>query len=1041
MLITRRDVVARAVPVCLQRVRMLELQRCVSVPVHSCVLSAFSPRFYGTLSSMPVLMAGQRRLIELQAVDGCTLLSLVSLLYSGQLRENREQVLLAAQTLGFELPQWEEEERHAEKVGKDNEQEKEVDALEWDDGITRIMEKGSRKENGKKIESGTQTEGGKPAAESGALMDLTSSKPYKMYLIDPSSCPTSQELGSCLDIQNVALPLQSVYPTSVMASEAGDGHLLGESAYLSEIYLYSLETSNQQTSTSVTLPPHNSFLDQSVVVPAAGTDALNSLKQFEGNIPGFINYFLESTDLPNKGRRGQSCAREGTKEEEVVKSARARSTARESGREWRSLTGGRGRRQRRMERWGLVARLAWRGQGGGRVGRLLESRSTGKNRMRAAPRRQDREALVEAGEARGRGRRRQRGKAGKVAGSEKQKNPPCKHRSRGRPCIRPLPPASRSVSTTKQNTVDSTELNLLHTMTPVPDNQIEPIQPIDTLLEDIMTGLHFLPQAENQTSQHGLMTTTTSSGPPISKAICSKPTDPKQHMEGEIGDILDHFLRTFDQHVGCCGLDVGSETSQGSNKPDSGTDPCSTFKTFTALQPHNSHVNNPKPQENYLHTFSLPSTQGESMVNPSVAKKNNVQDGQKLRSKLLKPLRDQNIVQKSENRMLTRSQTKKRKVEAALIVPRNAVKRKCKEKESADTTKKRRRDNRRCPRCKACLNKSGVKKHARNNTKRAAQIHSKGARKRERSKNRFGRNKRYVRNGSCKTDGFNNKKRSRSQKGTHGNKDCYDTKRNLRGKRVVKCKSNCFQAGQSSVKNQTESSYIRRASPAMDKVKMLLQLQDKRKDGRACKYVGIHWGKNEENGRLVKHQCISGAEERFPGENGLKKNQEAKDKDRMNVKRQEERMTEGSNVSLQSNLPPDTTKDGIRNTTAPVSTTESVTRVFDDPVSAPGARLLQNDVVITPTQSSMHTTTDLPLNVGDATQLTFASHLSHTQPSRELPSPLTSTGDLGEEDDDVDVVEVSSPTSDLPAVSILEVDLSTEDEVEEDVEIDVLGPD
>lgn len=73
-----------------------------------------------------------------------------------------------------------------------------------------------------------------------------------------------------------------------------------------------------------------------------------------------------------------------------------------------------------MERWGLVARLAWWGQGGGRVGRMLETRSTGKNPMRAFRRRQVREALVEAGEARGRGRQRQRGKTGTIAGSEVQ---------------------------------------------------------------------------------------------------------------------------------------------------------------------------------------------------------------------------------------------------------------------------------------------------------------------------------------------------------------------------------------------------------------------------------------------------------------------------------------------------------------------------------------------------------------------------------------------------------------------------------------------
>ncbi|XP_042625960.1 uncharacterized protein LOC109101560 [Cyprinus carpio] len=79
--------------------------RGVSVPVHSCVLSAFSPWLCGALSAMPSPRNGQRRLIEVQAVEACTLLSLVSLLYSGQLNEDKEEVLSAACKLGIDIPQ------------------------------------------------------------------------------------------------------------------------------------------------------------------------------------------------------------------------------------------------------------------------------------------------------------------------------------------------------------------------------------------------------------------------------------------------------------------------------------------------------------------------------------------------------------------------------------------------------------------------------------------------------------------------------------------------------------------------------------------------------------------------------------------------------------------------------------------------------------------------------------------------------------------------------------------------------------------------
>ncbi|XP_067313349.1 uncharacterized protein [Pseudorasbora parva] len=77
----------------------------VSVPMHSCVLSAFSPWLCGTLSALPSPQNGQRRMIEVQAVEACTLLSLVSLLYSGQFKEDKEEVLLAACKLGINIPQ------------------------------------------------------------------------------------------------------------------------------------------------------------------------------------------------------------------------------------------------------------------------------------------------------------------------------------------------------------------------------------------------------------------------------------------------------------------------------------------------------------------------------------------------------------------------------------------------------------------------------------------------------------------------------------------------------------------------------------------------------------------------------------------------------------------------------------------------------------------------------------------------------------------------------------------------------------------------
>ncbi|XP_027010483.2 uncharacterized protein LOC113647761 isoform X2 [Tachysurus fulvidraco] len=890
----------------------------VSVPVHSCVLSAFSSRFYGTLSSMPVPTAGQRRLIELQAVDACTLLSLVSLLYSGQLHENREQVLSAAQMLGIELPQWEEEEeRYGAKVGRRKEREdddqgieKEVDAREWGDRMTRRMEEGSAREKEKIRESGTQTKCGRETDERGAQTDERAAQTdlacsesesiQTVYLIDPSTNPTNQETGSCMDIQNTALALQAIHP---------------------------------------------------------------------------------------------------------------------------------------------------------------ERKSITSDVLALAP----------------------------PTGDSHPNDPARKRRPRGRPRVRPLPPISRSLTTmttTKEanQTVDPTELDLLHSVTPVPAARMETVQPIDTLLDDIMTGLNFLPPSETQTNQHGLMSTTTSSGPPISKATypsshLAKPTDAKQHLEGEFGDILDHFLSTFDQHVGCCGIDGGDETLQdkfnaGTDKSDTSIDPLSnTSKTFTQIQPHNPQKSHhQKTQANLLHTSRTLSMET-----------NNDQDGKIRRSKVKKPSRDQKILHQFENQRLTRSQSMKRKLETALISLQNPVKRKCKEKESAEMKKRQRNDH---EQSKACVNRKGVK----NNKNKAKQVCKEKSQKQrrpreKRQENRFCRNQRSVEKKSHRIDGFNKREKTH-QKGRPGINSHCEKKKSRQDHVEAEGKTNGFQAGQSSVKSQIEGTCFKRASYAVEKVRKLLQLQDKEEDAGANKSVEIHQENNRGDESLVLHRCISGAEERLIVENRLQGHldeiQETEDEGRIMVMgefggqkrmnsivelrqklgnkrrmadglRNEEKMSEENSTPFQLHLPSCTAKEKNKEDT--ISTTESVTNVVGswpgDPVSALGSHLYQSEVVPLSTQSTMHRMEDLTLNVGDAPRLMSAARLSHTQPCQELLSPHKSmkdsqqlAGSPVDEEDDVDVMEVSNTNSELPAVSIvvLEVDSSTgEEEVEEDFEIDVLG--
>ncbi|XP_062332883.1 uncharacterized protein LOC134032841 [Osmerus eperlanus] len=77
----------------------------VSVPAHSCILSALCPQLSCVLSSTPPSSSGQSNLVEFQAFGACALLRLVGLLYSGEMvvegEVEREEVMAAAAKLGI----------------------------------------------------------------------------------------------------------------------------------------------------------------------------------------------------------------------------------------------------------------------------------------------------------------------------------------------------------------------------------------------------------------------------------------------------------------------------------------------------------------------------------------------------------------------------------------------------------------------------------------------------------------------------------------------------------------------------------------------------------------------------------------------------------------------------------------------------------------------------------------------------------------------------------------------------------------------------
>ncbi|XP_066535512.1 uncharacterized protein [Hoplias malabaricus] len=77
----------------------------VSIPVHSCVLSALSPVFSRALTNFPALPIGHSRLVRLNAVCSRALLKLVGFIYSGEMEGEglveHKNVIDVAHRLGF----------------------------------------------------------------------------------------------------------------------------------------------------------------------------------------------------------------------------------------------------------------------------------------------------------------------------------------------------------------------------------------------------------------------------------------------------------------------------------------------------------------------------------------------------------------------------------------------------------------------------------------------------------------------------------------------------------------------------------------------------------------------------------------------------------------------------------------------------------------------------------------------------------------------------------------------------------------------------
>lgn len=381
------------------------------MPAHSCVLSAVSPHISSALSSTPVPPAGKTRLLEFRAVGACTMLHMVRLLYSGEMagegEKEKQEAISAAAKLGIQglvevtkrdLKSRNEEGRgqHIE-VGVQTEplipEESEVRQGRWrrevKDGSTILWKE-------------IQSDGQKDICTQTEELQINTAPPAQpatpLKTIDVRAVQGLGQMASHLVPPQIPyVPISLVYqpdendtthPSSDPAVSMQDSTLAGSTSVAvvappyTSVPLSFHSFPNQVTSCAAdaqgwwTCPPG---ADRDVVAGEEWED--EQLKQFQGNIPGFISHFLnpEKEEGPRKGRAGR---RRGAR----VRGARSAGTGERRARRPRGRPGGRGRggltqmvdvqdvgvsklQKLFLQRGGV--RVSRPGQGGGAVGRKL----------------------------------------------------------------------------------------------------------------------------------------------------------------------------------------------------------------------------------------------------------------------------------------------------------------------------------------------------------------------------------------------------------------------------------------------------------------------------------------------------------------------------------------------------------------------------------------------------------------------------------------------------------------------------------------------
>ncbi|CAG5990703.1 unnamed protein product [Menidia menidia] len=591
----------------------------VSVPAHSCVLSAVSPHISSALSAMPAPPAGQSRLLEFQALGACTLLHMVRLLYSGQMmgegESEKREAISAAAKLGIgglvEVPKSKStgggvRVGQCVEVGVQTEPER-TEEPGPQSGWRRELRDGGiflwkETPSGGEKEVWTQTE--EP--------DLKTAPPvHPPYETVDMEVFRSLQQADCQQF----VPVTVIYPPS-------ESQILPPLPAAAAPLHQSAAAGN--ASVDFVVPPHtsappslaqfpNCFPSSDAVpqscwsgyqaagreVPAAEEWEDVPLEQFQDNIPGFISYFLNPEDKDAcRGRRARRRQR--------VRGGRRSGTGEQRARTPRGGARGRGRggatellsvqevgvgklQKLFLHRWNT--RTPRTGLGAGAVGRtlFLKSRESLKSGGRC-PRRRGPAKEWDPGRSGDLTLPGGRGGGGAQWGRKnatQQDCPPVSRTRRGADRLAPAPPSvpprrppdrsGPSLQPAAPHSLVSPAApyaspapSLLHTTAlppPAPPPPEDHPERIERLLEEVMMGLDILPHHKGSGgARHS---------PPAggSAAALSRQRGPQaateapvlqQPCEGELSEMLDQFLQSFEQHV---------ENERGADLPPQGGQP------------------------------------------------------------------------------------------------------------------------------------------------------------------------------------------------------------------------------------------------------------------------------------------------------------------------------------------------------------------------------------------------------------------------------------------------------------------------------------